>query len=177
MADAANAAPGNETTSAGEECRVTVSRRIEADAGTIFAILADPTRHTDIDGSEMLRGALTDTAVSGVGDVFVLKMYLERLGGDYQMANEVVEYEQDRRIAWEPRRHDAEAPVGGHLWGYELTPDGDHATIVTEIFDCARWAEEDKPFIDYGRNWIPAMTETLERLDQTIGRLRGLLAG
>jgi hypothetical protein len=166
MTAAANAAPGNETTSAGEECRVTVSRRIEADAGTIFAILADPTKHTDIDGSEMLRGSLTDTAVSGVGDVFVLKMYLERLGGDYQMANRVVEYEQDRRITWEPRRHDAEAPVGGHLWGYELTPDGEHATVVTEIFDCARWPEEDKPFIDYGRNWIEAMTKTLERLDE-----------
>jgi hypothetical protein len=156
-----------ERTSADETCRVVVSRRIEADAGTIFAIVADPTRHTEIDGSEMLRGALTESAVSGVGDVFVLKMYLERLGGDYQMANEVVEYEQDRRIVWEPRRHDVDdAPVGGHLWGYELTPDGQDATVVTEIFDCARWPEEDKPFIDYGRGWIEAMTKTLERLDE-----------
>ena len=155
----------NESGSA-EECRVAVSRRIEADAGTIFGILADPARHTEIDGSEMLRGAKTGTVVSGVGDVFVLKMYLERLGGDYEMANEVVEYEKDRRITWEPRRHDIDEPAGGHLWGYELTPDGEHATVVTEIFDCARWAEEDKPFIDYGRNWIEAMTETLERLDE-----------
>jgi len=154
------------TTSADESCRMTVSRRIGADAGTIFAILADPSKHTEIDGSEMLRGALTDTVVSGVGDVFVLKMYLERLGGDYQMANEVVEYEQDRRITWEPRRHDADSPIPGHLWGYELTPDGENATVVTEIFDCSRWAEEDKPFIDYGRTWIEPMTKTLERLDE-----------
>jgi hypothetical protein len=161
----------NESTD--EECRVTVSRRIEADPGTIFGILADPSKHTEIDGSEMLRGALTDTVVSGVGDVFVMKMYLERLGGDYEMANQVVEFEQDRRITWEPRRHDVDdAPIGGHLWGYELTGDGEDATVVTEIFDCARWAEEDKPFIDYGRNWIEAMTKTLERLDEvaTSGR-------
>jgi hypothetical protein len=159
------AAARGETTVSSEGSRVAVSRRIEADAPTIFAIVADPTRHTEIDGSEMLRGALTDTAVAGVGDVFVLKMYLDRLG-DYEMANEVVEYEQDRRIVWEPRRHDIDETSGGHLWGYEFAPDGEHATVVTEIFDCARWREEDKPFIDYGREWIEAMTETLERLDQ-----------
>ncbi len=163
-----------ETTVSTDGCRVSVSRRIGADAGTIFAIVADPAKHTEIDGSEMLRGALSDTAVAGVGDVFVLKMYLERLGGDYEMANEVVEYEKDRRIVWEPRRHDVDEPAGGHLWGYELTPDGEDATVVTEVFDCARWPEEDKPFIDYGRNWIEAMTKTLDRLDQmaTGGTLR-----
>ena len=160
-----------ETKPAEESCRMLVSRRIEADAPTIFAIVADPARHTEIDGSEMLRGALTDSAVSGVGDVFVLNMYLERLGGDYQMANTVVEYEQDRKIVWQPRRHDVEdSPVGGHLWGYELTPDGEKATVVTEIFDCSRWPEEDKPFIDYGRTWVEAMTNTLERLDEVATR-------
>jgi hypothetical protein len=169
MTEATTSGPGTVTekaTAAEETCRVTVSRRIEADAGTIFAILADPTRHTDIDGSEMLRGALTDGTVTGVGDVFVLNMYLELLGGDYQMANHVLEFEKDRRIAWEPRRHDAESPVPGHIWAYELTPDGDDATVVTEIFDCARWPEEDKPFIDYGRTWIDAMEKTMDRLDQ-----------
>ena len=38
---------------------VSVSRRIGASAGEIFAILADPVRHLDFDGSEMLRGAVT----------------------------------------------------------------------------------------------------------------------
>jgi hypothetical protein len=160
----------NDTKPAEESCRMLVSRRIEADAPTIFAIVADPGRHTEIDGSEMLRGAFTDTVVSGVGDVFVLNMSLERLGGDYQMANEVVEYEQDRKIVWEPRRYDAEAPFGGHQWGYELTPDGEKATVVTEIFDCSRWPEEDKPFIDYGRSWVESMTKTLERLDEVATR-------
>jgi hypothetical protein len=161
-------APAREgtTVSVDGDCRVAVSRRIEADAGTIFGILADPKKHTALDGSGMLRGTLTDAVVTGVGDVFVLKMYFDPLGGDYEMANRVIEFEQDRRIVWEPKRHDVEGPVGGHLWGYELTPDGEHATVVTEIFDCSRWAEEDKPFIDYGRTWIEAMTKTLGRLDE-----------
>jgi hypothetical protein len=96
-------------------------------------------------------------------------MYLERLGGDYQMANEVVEYQPNRRIIWEPRRHDLDQPAGGHRWGFELTPDGPGATMVTEIFDCSRWPEEDRVQIEEGRIWIEAMTKTLERLDQRCG--------
>lgn len=160
-------ATGNDQPTGAVACPpVVLSRRIEAEPAAIFAILADPGRHADIDGSEMLRGALTDSVVTGVGDVFVLKMYLERLGGDYEMANEVVEYELNRRIVWEPRRHDIDQPAGGHRWGFELTPDGPQATIVTEIFDCSRWPEDDRAQIEEGRIWIEAMTKTLERLDE-----------
>jgi uncharacterized protein YndB with AHSA1/START domain len=87
----------------GETVRVPVkvSRRIGAPAATIFRVLADPRRHTELDGSGMLRGTVTMTPISGVGDVFVMKMYFSELG-DYQMNNHVVEYEPDRRIGWEP---------------------------------------------------------------------------
>jgi hypothetical protein len=148
-----------------ESTRVVISRRIDADAGTIFSVLADPGRHTDIDGSGMLRGSLTDAVVSGVGDVFVLKMYFTELG-DYEMANHVVEYELNRRISWEPQRHDVDEPSWGHSWGFELSPDGAHATTVTEIFDCASWPDDERTNIDNGKIWIDAMTKTLERLDQ-----------
>ena len=49
----------------------------------------------------MLRGAGSAAVISGVGDVFVMKMYFSRIG-DYEMNNHVVEYEPDRRIGWEP---------------------------------------------------------------------------
>ena len=153
------------TVSMGDDCRVAVSRRIGADPATIFEILADPKKHTELDGSGMLRGALTDTVVSGVGDVFVLKMYFDPLGGDYEMANHVVDYEQNRRIVWQPQRNDIDQPSWRQLWGYELTPDGD-ATLVTETFDGSRWPEEDKADLDNGKIWIEAMTKTLERLDE-----------
>jgi Alcohol dehydrogenase GroES-like domain len=142
-----------------------ISRRINAEPGAIFAVLADPAGHTEIDGSGMLRGAVTDSVLTGVGDVFVLKMYFSELG-DYEMANRVVQYELNRRITWEPRRHDIDEPSWEHRWGYELTPDGDSATIVTEIFDCSRWPERERGNMDNGRIWIEAMTETLQRLDE-----------
>src|SRR3984957_5751507 len=79
---------------------VEVSRRIEAPAALIFKILANPQRHMDFDGSDMLRGAVLDRPISGVGDTFTMKMH--RLGDDYLMLNYVVEFEPDRRIFWEP---------------------------------------------------------------------------
>ena len=85
-----------------DECQpVAVSRRIAAPAHDIFRILADPARHLEFDGSESLRGAGSTAVISGVGDVFVMKMYFPHLG-DYEMNNHVVEYEPDRLIGWEP---------------------------------------------------------------------------
>jgi hypothetical protein len=148
---------------------VEVSRRINAAAEAIFEILADPGRHTDLDGSGMLRGALTDSVVTGVGDVFVLKMYFSELGGDYEMENHVVEYELNRRITWEPQRHDIDEPGWGQRWGFELAPDGPGVTVVTEIFDCSRWPQDERGNIDNGRIWLEAMATTLQRLDALVG--------
>jgi hypothetical protein len=148
-----------------EATSVTVSRRIEAGAAQLFAILADPRRHIEIDGSEMLRGAITASVVAGVGDVFAMKMFYEQFG-DYEMNNHVVEYELDRRITWEPERRDVEEEMWHHRWGFVLEPDGDGATLVTEIFDCSRAPEEGRNAVKNGTAWIEAMTATLERLDR-----------
>jgi hypothetical protein len=100
---------------------VAVSRRICAPAHDIFQVLADPARHPEFDGSQSLRGAGSAAVISGVGDVFVMKMYFAHLG-DYEMNNHVVEYEPDRRIGWEPeagRGHPDAAPDSSESarWG------------------------------------------------------------
>ena len=135
---------------------VSVSRRIPATPRQIFAILADPSRHPDFDGSGMLRDAIDPAPVSKVGDVFAMKMYHHEFG-DYEMNNTVVEHRQDRLIAWEPARRDMEAEPWHYRWRYELTPDGD-ATVVTESFDLSRSPEEAWRATNDGATWIPAMT-------------------
>jgi hypothetical protein len=148
-----------------------VSRRISIPARDIFQILADPAGHVAMDGSGMVRGAVSEAMVSGVGDVFVMKMYYSE-HGDYEMNNHVVEYERDRRIGWEPeagRGHpDASAPDArwGQRWIFDLAPDGPDATIVTEIYDCSRVPEDECVAMDGGRIWIESMSKTLERLDE-----------
>jgi hypothetical protein len=163
---------------------VEVSRRIGAPAPPIFEILANPQRHMDFDGSDMLRGAVLDRPISGVGDTFTMKMH--RLGDDYLMLNYVVEFESDRRIFWKPAPGDPSraddndpAKVGipaGYRWGYVLTPDGDDATVVTEVFDYGTVTEEIRQsLLSDGGAWIngnnsirDSMTASLERLEKVI---------
>jgi RNA polymerase sigma-70 factor, ECF subfamily len=152
------------------ESTVAVSRRIAAPVADIFAILADPKRHIEVDGSQMLRGAVTDAVVSGVGDVFVMKMYHPPVG-DYQMHNLVVEYEPDRRIGWEPGSAGDESTAGdrwGHRWSYELEPDGPDATVVTHRYDCSQVPEQDRARMDGGRIWLESMTGSLQRLEKLV---------
>jgi len=168
-----------------DECQpVAVSRRICAPAHEIFQILADPLRHLDLDGSGSLRGAVSTAMISGVGDVFVMKMYFAHLG-DYEMNNHVVEYEQDQRIGWEPeagRGHPAadsdssESSRWGHRWSYQLTPDGPDATVVTEVYDCSRVPEDGRALMDNGNVWAESMARTLERLDALCARLGSQLS-
>ena len=164
---------------------VRVSRRIEASAAVIFRVLADPGRHAELDGSGMVRGAVTTAPIAGVGDVFIMRMYFSGLG-DYEMNNHVVEYERDRRIGWEPeagRGHPAAAAgragasaAGqggsrwGHRWSYELVPDGADATTVTEIYDCSRAPADARADMNDGEVWADGMARTLERLDAACTR-------
>lgn len=150
---------------------VSASRRIAAPPNLIFDVLASPRRHLEFDGSGMLRGS--DSAdVTGVGDVFVMNMYFIGLGGDYQMVNHVVEFEPGRRIAWEPENGpghpEVDAPNArwGHRWGYALSPYGSTATLVTEWWDGSRLPAEEA---EDGRQWLPSMRGTLERLGVRFG--------
>jgi len=152
---------------------VEVSRRIEASAARIFEILVSPQRHIEFDGSGMLRGAVFDRPISGVGDAFPMKM--NRENRDYLMLNHVVEFEQDRRVFWEPAPGDL-LPAGGepsavgipagYRWGFILTPDGDDATVVTEVFDYGSAPLEIRQAVREGGEWIEAITVSLERLEK-----------
>ena len=157
---------------------VEVSRRIEAPAAAIFEILANPQRHMDFDGSGMLRGAVLDRSISEVGDTFTMKMH--RLGDDYLMINYVVEFEPDRCIFWEPAPGDPSRAEGddpskvgipaGYRWGYILTPDGDDATVVTEVFDCGP-EENRQTLLREGGGWINGTNSVLESMTASLERL------
>lgn len=98
---------------------------IEADPTTVFDVLADPTQHSLFDGSNSVKAQLSGPPRLYLGASFRMRM---RVGAPYLVQNRVVEYDEDRRIAW---RHFAR-----HIWRYELEPVNDGtATRVTESFD------------------------------------------
>ncbi|MGD9989424.1 SRPBCC family protein [Pseudonocardia sp.] len=106
---------------------VTASTVVAAPPADVFALLADPHRHHEFDGSGSVRGAVTGPHRLDLGDRFSMSM---KIGLPYRVTNTVVEFEPDRRIAW---CHFARA-----VWRYELEPVGDGAaagTRVTETFD------------------------------------------
>jgi uncharacterized protein YndB with AHSA1/START domain len=147
-----------------DECKpVSVSRRIEAPASVIFNLLADPDRHLEFDGSEMLRPGVSNEVIVRVGDVFVTKMYFAAMG-DYEMHNRIVVFEADRCIAWEPGN--PELARNGSRWRYDLTPEGLDTTVVRETYDCTDSPESGREAVDNGNAWLAGMTKTLERLDQ-----------
>jgi hypothetical protein len=97
---------------------------VKAAPGTIFELLADPRRHGEIDGSGTVQNArLNAPARLSLGATFGMDM---KLGVPYRITNTVVEFEENKRIAW---RH-----FGGHVWRYILEP-VDGGTQVTEQFD------------------------------------------
>ena len=89
----------------------------------VFDLLADPRRHPELDGSGTVKGAVRGPSRLSLGATFGMRM---RIGMPYLIRNTVVEFEENRRIAW---RH-----FGRHIWRYELEPVSG-GTRVTETFD------------------------------------------
>ncbi|MFE0189064.1 SRPBCC family protein [Streptomyces sp. NPDC058989] len=148
---------------------ISVSQDIHATPQQIFAVLRDPARHAELDGSGMLRGRPQGPSPLGPGDRFSMGMAQGRIA--YRSVNAVVEYDQDRLIAWETwGEFRGRRLVGGQRWRYELTPPEDTAsgaaTRVTHTYD---WSRARLPRLvvelpGYPRRMGPAMARTLERL-------------
>jgi hypothetical protein len=103
------------------------SRVVPAPASAVFDLLAAPRRHALIDGSGHVAGVQPRTPERlSAGARFGMQM---RWGLPYKILNEVVEFDEGRRIAW---RH-----FGGHVWRYELEPLDERSTRVTETFDAS----------------------------------------
>jgi len=100
---------------------------INAPAEKIFAILSNPHRHKEIDGSHTIQENISGPDKLVLGSKFGMKM---RLGVNYRIKNTVVEYQENSLIAW---RH-----VGRWIWRYELVNIGPQMTQVTETFDASR---------------------------------------
>ena len=99
------------------------TRIVPASAEDIFELLASPAQHALIDGSGTVKGVQRGTPERlSPGARFGMNM---RIGAPYKILNEVVEFEEGRRIAW---RHFA-----GHIWRYILEPLGPNTTQVTEM--------------------------------------------
>ena len=101
----------------------------------------------------------------GGGDAVPTIANLYRLGKlfgvPYRITNRVVEFDEDRRIAW---RYS-----GAHRWRYELEPTDEGGTHVTETWDASRYhplAFRALALTGFPERNRQGITETLVRLKQ-----------
>jgi uncharacterized protein YndB with AHSA1/START domain len=143
----------------------TVERFIPAPASAIFDLLADPGRHRDIDGSGTVRDTTTGDERLRLGSTFGMNM---KQGIGYSMASTVIEFEEDRRIAWQTRPPNKvlAVAVGGRIWRYELEPT-EGGTVVRESWDVSQ--EQMKWAVRPARNkTVASMKKTLERIEELV---------
>ncbi|WP_420436158.1 SRPBCC family protein [Candidatus Poriferisodalis sp.] len=133
---------------------VSVERLIDAPAERIFAVLADPSRHCEIDGSGTLNRLTTSSAPLALGSTFSMRI---KGGIAYTVKNRVLEFEENRLITW--------AHWQGQRWSYRLEPQPDGGTLVRETFN---WSTAKLPrsieLLGAHRKNVPSMEKTLERL-------------
>jgi uncharacterized protein YndB with AHSA1/START domain len=148
--------------------QVTVQRLIPAPAEAIFDLLADPGRHQEIDGSGTLVGARSSGERRlALGDSFGMDM---DWGVNYATKNVVVEFEENRRIAWQTL---APKPLSyvltGRIWRYELEP-VEGGTIVRETWDTRQEALPSRYVVRATLTDLTRrnMEKTLKRIEEVV---------
>jgi uncharacterized protein YndB with AHSA1/START domain len=147
---------------------LTVERVIRASPEAIFDVLADPSRHSLIDGSGMLQGAKEAGGQRlSLGTTFGMSM---KMGVHYSTVSTVVEFEQNRLIAWQTGpKGKLERYVAGRIWRYELEP-RDDGTLVRESWDIT--TDHQRVLLKLGDIWSG---KTRRDMELTLARLDTLL--
>jgi uncharacterized protein YndB with AHSA1/START domain len=147
---------------------VSVERVVHAPPEAIFALLADASQHPRIDGSGTVRESKPGSPERlSMGATFGMSM---KMGIGYSMSNTVVEFEENRRIAWQARVAGSMGRfVGGRTWRYELEP-VDGGTRVRETWDISH--DKQRRFLCMGK--LPETTrqnmeKTLQRIEELVG--------
>lgn len=118
----------------------TATTTVNAAAGVVFDVLADPSTHEAIDGTGWVRQSLYGKRVTETGQVFRMAMYHPNPNyreKHYEVANRVEVFDPPRAIAWQPGQgpDDANLEFGGWTWRYDLSAVSPSQTTVTLTYD------------------------------------------
>ncbi|NLD76754.1 MAG: dimethyladenosine transferase [Acidimicrobiales bacterium] len=145
---------------------ISVERLINAPAEAIFPYLANADRHREIDGSGTVREAKGNPEPLRLGSKFGMSM---KLGIPYSMVSTVIEFEENRRIAWQTHGPTALGKyVGGRIWRYELEPT-DGGTLVRETWDIT----QESPLSILSTRRMAGMAE--RNMEKTLARIEELV--
>ena len=149
------------------EKSITVSRVIDAPAEEIFEVLTLPAKHPDLDASGTVVSG-TDQRIQNVGDVFVMNMHAEMMGGDYKTENHVTGLDPNKLIAWKPCPEGTTVEDNGWEWMYELQPEGSDSTTVTLTYSWEHANPKVTKKISFPLFGEKVLEESLELLASTV---------
>lgn len=143
-----------------------VERVIASPPEPIFDLLADPHRHPEIDGSGSVKSKIEGPDRLSLGAKFQMAM---KLVINYKMESEIIEFEENRRIAWQSRPANKRGEsFGGRIWRYELEPTAE-GTRVRETWDISQ--EKIKAMVRPARKKTrKAMEATLARIEEIVSK-------
>ena len=117
---------------------VSATLTVAVPAARVFALLADPTTHSAIDGTGWVQESADRAPLTEVGQIFRMDMYhAGHSNGDYQTVNKVQVLEPPRAIGWLTGhdKGDGHLEFGGWIWRYDLASLGPSETEVTLTYD------------------------------------------
>lgn len=97
---------------------------VDASAKDVFDFIRRPANHAQISGDSTVRANFSGPETLGPNSRFGMSM---RFGLPYRITSKVVEFDEDRVIAW--------CHFSGHRWRWELEPIADGTTRLTETYD------------------------------------------
>lgn len=145
---------------------LTVERVIPAPPAAIFALLSDASKHPLIDGSGTVKQAKGEPEPLTLGSKFGMSM---KLGVRYSTVNTIVEFDQDRRIAWQTGADGLLGKIAaGRIWRYELEP-VEGGTRVRESWDLTQ--DKQRRLLKLG----PTPKQTQRNMEKTLQRIEEVL--
>jgi hypothetical protein len=127
---------------------------INAPAKKVFDFISMPGNHPLMDGSGMVKNKFSGPERLYLGAKFGMRM---RLGIPYVIKNQVIEYQDNKSIAWQHLLH--------NVWRYELQEIDPNTTLVIESWDGRK--ARSKWWVSDAGKWVPtAMAKTLVKLKE-----------
>lgn len=138
--------------------KISRSAEVNAPAEEIFAMVADPRRHHELDGSGTVLDAIDGPERLSSGAKFSVRM--KYYGFPYRITSHVTEFADDRVLEWQH-------PLG-HRWRWELTPLSDRVTLVTETFDYSQLGAAKAN----GLKWFGSLKHNAAGIEATLSQLQ-----
>lgn len=124
---------------------ISASITMIASAEAVFAVLADPAKHTAIDGTGWVCDPVDRQPLAASGQIFRMSMYHpDHPDGNYEMANRVEVFDPPHAISWKPGYDTGDGGLGfgGWIWRYDLARLEPSGTEVTLSYDWSAVTDE-----------------------------------